>query len=176
MPILDLIDKWLGRLNDLFISFFAVIVGLIAILLPLNLVMTRLGMGGVFWWLHEGVEYALYVGVFLAAPWVLRRGAHIKADVISAHLPRRASILLDRIVNLLGVVICLTLFVYACRATIWEFQDQTYPPKDLRIANWYMMAIFAVCFFLCTIEFLLSLRRTPADPNDAETIINQAGA
>ena len=64
----------------------AVSIGLIAVLIPLNLFLVTLKWGS-FPWLFEAVEYALYVGVFIGAPWVLRQGAHIRVDVVTAALP-----------------------------------------------------------------------------------------
>ena len=55
----------------------AVSIGLIAVLIPLNLLLIKMQWGSI-WWLYEAVEYALYVGVFIGAPWVLRQGAHVR--------------------------------------------------------------------------------------------------
>ena len=43
---------------------------------------------------------------------------------------------------------------------IWEFEDGTLPDKDLRIANGYMMAVFAFSFLLLAFEFLMRFRRS----------------
>lgn len=173
-PMIDLLDRIVGKLDHLLISAFAVIIGLISVLIPLNLLIVQMRWGAI-WWLHEAIEYALYIGVFLAAPWVLRQGVHIKADVISAHLPERLAAQVDRLINLLGAAICITLCFYAVRSAILEFQDQTFPPKDLRIANWYMMVIFAFSFLLCAIEFLLFLRKPSQAAEDNGAITTKVG-
>ena len=59
----------------------------------------------------------------------------------------------------LGLMLCLALCYYGIRAAVGEFQDATLPDKDLRIANWYMLAVFAGSFVLLAIEFAFRLRR-----------------
>jgi TRAP-type C4-dicarboxylate transport system permease small subunit len=136
----------------------AISIGLITLLIPLNLALINLDLGGI-WWLYEAVEYALYVGVFIAAPWVLHQGSHVRVDVLVSALPVKAGRQLDQFVNLVGVALCVTLMIYGLRATLSEFVDGTLPDKDLRIANWYMIGIFAVAFLLLAMEFLFRFLR-----------------
>jgi TRAP-type C4-dicarboxylate transport system permease small subunit len=146
-------------------TLVAITIGLIAVLIPLNLLLIRLQWGSI-WWLHEAVEYSLYVGVFLGAPWVLQQGAHVRVDVLVAALPDRAAVQLERLLDGFGSALCLVLCFYGIRGALSEFADGTLPDKDLRIANWYMVSVFAVSFFLLAVEFLLRLRR-------AETIVEE---
>jgi len=155
---LNATDANFGRLFDFLIALVAGSIGIIAILIPFNLLLIKMNFGAL-WWLHEAIEYALYVGVFIGAPWVLRKGAHVKADVISGSLPLSLSVPLDKLINLIGVGICVALCIYGFRGMVWEFQDGTYPPKDLRIANWYMLAVFSFSFFLLAIEFMFRVFR-----------------
>jgi len=136
----------------------ALSIGLIALLIPLNLLLVKMHWGNI-WWLFEGVEYALYVGIFCATPWVLQQNAHVRVDVLIAALPKSIAIRLEQGVDMAGVGLCLLLGYYGLRAMISEFEDGTLPDKNLRIANWYMMAVFAGSFLLLATEFLLRLRR-----------------
>jgi len=145
-----------------FIAFLAVLVaasiGLMAILIPLNLFLIKFGLGSM-WWLYEAVEYGLFVGVFIGAPWVLRQGAHVRVDVLVTALPAHLAVHLERVIDVAGVALCLLLCFYGLRATIVEFNDGTLPDKDLRIANWYMTGTFAFSFFILAVEFLLRIGR-----------------
>lgn len=145
-----------------FTFFLAVLVaasiGLITVLIPTNLVMVRLGWGGI-WWLYEGIEYALYVGVFLGAPWVLHNNAHVRVDVVTSVLPPAMGRILDMVIDGAGVAICIFLCVYGVRAALSEYEFGTMPDKDLRIANWYMLAIFAIAFLMLAVEFLFRIWR-----------------
>ena len=140
------------------IGLVALSIGLIAILIPFNLVMIKLGFGGI-WWLFEGIEYALYFGVFAGAPWVLQQGAHVHVDVITANLPPNAAAKLDIIINLLGAALCILLAVYGSRSGIAEYIDATLPDKDVQIANWIVITAFAVSFLMLAVEFLFRLRK-----------------
>lgn len=133
-------------------------IGLIAILIPLNLLLIKTGWGSM-WWLYEAVEYALFAGVFACAPWVLRQGAHVRVDVVVSALSGTMARRLERTLDVAGAALCLLLCFYGVRAGMAEYADGTLPDKDLRIENWYMMAIFALSCLLLAIEFGLRLRR-----------------
>lgn len=134
-------------------------IGAFAVLIPLNLALIKFGWGN-FWWLHEAIEYALYVGVFIAAPWVLRQGAHVRVDVLLTALPPGAARRLEQGIDVAGASLCLLLAFYGARICLWEFEDGTLPDKDLRIPTGYMMLVFAASFVLLAVEFLCRLRRT----------------
>jgi TRAP-type transport system small permease protein len=149
----------------------AISIGLITLLIPLNLALINLQMGGI-WWLYEAIEYALYVGVFIAAPWVLHQGSHVRVDVFLSMLPENTADIVDRFINLIGVTLCLVLFAYGMRATLSEWEDGTLPDKDLRIANWLMIAVFAGSFLLLAFEFLFRfLRAFRRDDEDGDVAV-----
>jgi TRAP-type C4-dicarboxylate transport system permease small subunit len=155
---LDLFEAGFNRAMVFLAALVALSIGLFAVLIPLNLLLIKLQLGGM-WWLYESVEYALYFGVFIGAPWVLQQGAHVRVDVLSSALPKEAAARLEQLVDIAGVSLCLLLCFYGVRVMLWEFEDGTLPDKDLRIETGYMMAVFAASFFLLAIEFLLRLRR-----------------
>ena len=156
--LIDAFDAAFARLLVWLAVLVAASIGLIAVLIPLNLFLVTVRWGNLGW-LFEAVEYALYVGVFIGAPWVLRQGAHIRVDVVTSALPRRAAARLEKVLDVAGVVLCLVLCVYGLRLALLEFEDGTLPDKDLRIENWYMMGVFALSFLLLAIEFALRFRR-----------------
>ena len=164
--LLDRLEAGTDRFNRIVAGAVAVSIGLFAVLIPLNLLSIRLGFGG-WWWLYEAVEYALYFGIFLGAPWVLRLGAHIRVDVFITSLPANAARILDQFLNIAGAALCLLLFVYGTRSAIAEFADNILPDKDLRIPTGYLMVVFAFAFLMLTVEFLLRMRRARADDGEA---------
>ena len=159
-PIAQLADRAYGRLLGILIALVAMSIALIATLIPANLLLVKMQWGNM-WWLHEAVEYALYVGVFLGAPWVLRQGAHVRVDVLLSALSARAATRLERAMDGVGALLCLTLCYYGVRIAISEFEDGTLPDKDLRIPTGYMMVVFATSFGLLAIEFVLRAFRFP---------------
>lgn len=152
------LERQTGRIYILLAACVAISIGLIALLIPLNLLIVKMQWGALSW-LHEAIEYTLYAGIFLAAPWVLRQGAHVRVDVVISALPKSSATRLEQIMDGIGIIICLILFYYGMRATISEFQAGTMPDRDLRIANWIVLSVFALSFFLLTFEFLFRIRR-----------------
>jgi len=154
---LDIFEAGFNRLTALFAALVAVSIGLMAILIPLNLLIIKTQIGSM-WWLNGSIEYALFFGVFAGAPWVLQQGAHVRVDVLTAALSGNAAKFLDIFINLFGASLCILLCVYGTRAGIIEFIDGTLPDKDLRIANWIIVSFFAFAFLMLATEFLLRLR------------------
>ena len=164
------IDRFEAGFNQviLYLAYLvALSIGLFAALIPLNLFLIKTQLGSI-WWLYEGVEYTLYFGVFIGAPWVLSQGAHVRVDVLTAALSTESARRVDRVMDLAGAVLCVLLCFYGSRVTLWEFQDGTLPDKDLRIPTGYMMVIFSVSFFLLAIEFLLRFRRAGQQSGGAD--------
>ncbi len=170
---LDAVEKLFNRLLQYSIAGVAVSIGLFALLIPLNLFLIKMQLGSL-WWLNEAVEYALYVGVFMGAPWVLQQGAHVRVDVLVSVLPDKSAEKVETALNLVGASICAILCFYGMRATLWEFADGTLPDKNLRIANWYMLVIFSLSFCLLTIEFLFRLRSSRVLVDPKNTTSNKA--
>jgi TRAP-type C4-dicarboxylate transport system permease small subunit len=155
---IDRFESAFERLNQAIAAVVAVSIGVFAVLVPLDLFLRKFGWGNLPW-LNEGAEYALYIGVFLSAAWVLNQGAHVRVDIVISALPARLSRQLERAIDLAGALLCAALCYFGINGAIGEFIANTLPDKDLRIPNWYMLAIFAIAFVLLTIEFLLRYRR-----------------
>ncbi len=155
---LEAFEVAFNRLLRGLILVVALSIGLIAILIPLNLLLVKLHWGSIGW-LYEAVEYALYVGVFLGAPWVLQQGAHVRVDVVTTALPASAAVRLEQVMDGAGAVLCLVLCVYGVRMAVSEFQDGTLPDKNLRIPTGYMMVVFATSFLMLAVEFVLRILR-----------------
>jgi len=171
---LDTVETGFERLISFLIAMVAISIGLFALSIPFNTFLVKIGVGGI-WWLNEAIEYALYAGVFLGAPYVLSISGHVRVDILASNLPRDIAVKLEKLVDSFGVIICATLCFYGARAAIWEFDDGTLPDKILRIPNWYILVIFSFSFFLMTIEFLFRIRRAKSIVIYEETHITQAG-
>jgi TRAP-type C4-dicarboxylate transport system permease small subunit len=171
---LDTFEAGFNKFNVFLAALVAISIGLIAVLIPLNLLLVKTGWGSV-WWLNEGIEYTLYVGVFICAPWVMQQGAHVRVDVLASALPAHLSERMEKFLDVAGIAICLLLCFYGARAAMIEFQDGTMPDKDLRIANWYMMSVFTLCFALLAIEFFLRFHRAKEILSKEEQAMTEAG-
>src|SRR5918994_6942157 len=54
-------------------------------------------------WANEVSEGMLYLITLLTAPWLLRRGQHIRVDIVLRAVPRRVGWLFEWTVDLLGL-------------------------------------------------------------------------
>lgn len=156
--MIDRFEAGFKRLNAFFAGLVAISLGAFAVLIPLDLLMRNVGLGNMPW-LYEGIEYALYLGVFLGATWVLQHNAHVRVDVVTSALPPKTAKGLETIVDLFGATLCAVLCYYGIRAAIQDYVDMNIPEKDLKIPSWYLMVAFAVTFLFLMIEFLLRARR-----------------
>lgn len=168
------IDRFFGRLNESIGFVVAISIALFAISIPADLAMRRLGLGNMPW-LYEVIEYALYAGVFLAAPWVLREGSHVRVDLLLTALPRAAALQLERFLDVVGAVVCGILCYYGWQAGLEAFVGDSRQFKTLIVYDWWLMAIFTVALFLLAVEFLLRLRRTKEAFTDIDDPTAKAG-
>ena len=110
-------------------------------------------------WLNEVAEYALYVGTFLAAPWALRLGAHVRIDIIVDGLPDRASRRLEQFVDALGGGVSAVLFYFGCVGTVQAYEFGHMQFKTITLPNWPLLSVFAFAMLLLTIEFSIRFAR-----------------
>ena len=163
-----------NRLCLIFAGGTAVTIALFAVLIPLDLFIRSISWGNMPW-LHEGIEYTLYVGVFLGAPWVLQQGAHVRVDIFFSNLPKYLIVPAEILLDLIGCIICLFLFYYGLQGSIEAYIDKSIPDKLLKIANWWMLLVFAVSFCMLAIEFLLRMRRAQTVLDKEKTISTETG-
>ena len=75
-------------------------------------------------WSNEASEASLYLITMLAAPWLLRRGRHIRVDILLRAIPKRLAWVCEWICDFLALGCCLLLVVYGAQRT--EFLQKAY--------------------------------------------------
>ena len=75
-------------------------------------------------WLLEVTEYGLFASTFIAAPWVLHMGGHVKVDIFLKIFPEDISNIIQKYINIFGFIICGILFIFSFRATFdaWSIE------------------------------------------------------
>jgi TRAP-type transport system small permease protein len=148
-----------GRLLDGLGLAAGVALGLLALLITLDVVRRALGHGSIGW-LLEVSEYTLFVATFAAAPWVLRKGAHVRVDLLLAAVPVAVARVLELVTDGIGLAVSLLLLVYGARAALDAFSMGRLIFKELVIPEWWLLAVIPVSALLLAIEFVLRIRRT----------------
>src|SRR5215813_120625 len=85
-----------GRLLDALAVAAALILLAMVGIVTADIVLRNVARGG-FVWADEISEYALYLMTLLTAPWLLRRGQHVRLDIVLTVVPARVAWLMEAI-------------------------------------------------------------------------------
>src|SRR3954454_14723786 len=103
------------RLSDKFGRLFGTLTAIAAVtLLAMVALVTadivlRNTLGAGFAWSNEVTEYALYLITLLAAPWLLRRGQHVRIDMMLVLVPPRLAWMMEAVADIFGFAASLVL-------------------------------------------------------------------
>jgi TRAP-type C4-dicarboxylate transport system permease small subunit len=149
--------KLYGSLLQGLAALAAVLLGVMALLVTLDVVMRNVGLGTIAW-VNEVSEYSLPVATLLIAPWLLYRNQHVRLDVVLVLVPRNLSRLLERACDVIGIAICAVFMWYSVRLILDSSRIGSMVVKTLAIPEWWQYALVPVCFSLLAVEFARRLR------------------
>jgi TRAP-type transport system small permease protein len=138
------------------------LLGAMALAVTLDVVLRNLGVGNTGW-VVELSEYSLPVATLLVAPWLLHRNEHVRLDALLVALPRRIALAMERIADLVGILICAVFVWFSIKLIFDSARLGSMVVKTLAIPEWWQYALVPVCFGLLAVEFLRRLR-APAVP------------
>lgn len=104
-------------------------------------------------WLMEVNEYALYVVTALGAPWALRRGAHVRVDLLVRGLPFGAARWIEMLTDLIGLATSAVLLYYAIDVAREARRGGARVIKELIFPEWWVFAVIALGALLLMVEF-----------------------
>ena len=110
-------------------------------------------------WSNEISEGMLYVITMLTAPWLLRRGQHIRVDIVLRAVPKQVGWIFEWAVDTLGLVCCLAIAYYGARAALASFQAGSISIKTLVTPEWWLLSVLPVAFLALSVEMLFRMRR-----------------
>ena len=116
-----------------------------------------LGIG--FAWANEVTEYALYLITLLTAPWLLRRGQHVRIDMMLVLVPPRLAWECEAAADIAGFAASLVLVWYGTVMTVQSARLAALTIKTLVFPEWWLLAPLPVCFALLTLEFVFRFLR-----------------
>jgi TRAP-type C4-dicarboxylate transport system permease small subunit len=150
--------SWFDALMRGFCTLFAVSFGILTLLVCVDIVTRRAGIASMSW-LVEVIEYVMYAGTFLAAPWVLRQGEHVRVDLILTSIPKDAAIRLQQFVDALGLLISVIMVYYGAALVLDAYKTNSIQFKNIAVHEWILMLPIAIGSALLAIEFCLRLLR-----------------
>ena len=147
-----------GRLFDALAVAAALILLAMVVVVTADIVLRNtVAMG--FSWANEVSEYALYLMTLLTAPWLLRRGQHVRLDIILTLVPPRVAWLMEAVGDLFGFAVCVVLIRYGIAMTYDSWRLGAITIKNLVFAEWWLLAPLPVTFALLAIEFVFRFDR-----------------
>jgi TRAP-type C4-dicarboxylate transport system permease small subunit len=117
-----------------------------------------------FPWANEITEYALYLTTLLTAPWLLRRGQHVRIDMVLVFVPPRIAWVMEALADLVGFAASVILVWYGTVMTLQSARLGSLTIKNLVFPEWWLLAPLPICFALLAIEFVLRFHRLMAGP------------
>jgi TRAP-type transport system small permease protein len=110
-------------------------------------------------WANDLTEASLYLTTMLAAPWLLRRGQHIRVDIVLRAVPKPAAWYCEWIADLVALACCLVMVAYGTRMAWASFKSGAMTIKTLVTPEWWLLAPLPAAFTLLSIEMLFRMRR-----------------
>jgi len=165
-------------------SAFAKLVNALAVLAALTLLgmvvmvtadiilrnLTRTG----FPWANEVSEYALYITTLLTAPWLLRRGQHVRIDLVLTAMPARIAWLMEAAADVIGFAVCVIMMRYGIKMTIESAALGSITIKNLVFPEWCLLWPLPLCFALLAAEFVFRfgqlIRSQPGRRSEATSV------
>ena len=165
---IDAVTEWLCTL-------FGTALGIIILLICVDIFMRNLRVGSLPW-MVEVTEYTMYAGTFLAAPWVLRQGSHVRVDLLLIALPRAAARRLEQFTDVLGLIVSSIMLYYGCVVVLDAYRFKMVQFKSLAIPEWILLMPIVIGCTLLAVEFVLRMARVEGfvqdqyNPADRPTI------
>ena len=144
---------------------FGLVIGALILLMVLEIAIRVFGTGSLAW-LIEVAEYTMAGGTFLAAPWVLRQGAHVRIDILLTALPQRITKRIEQFVDLAGCAVSALLLYYGCVMVLRAWQANIVLYKSWWTPEWLVLLPFPVGCLLLFVEFVLRVLRVEGVVSD----------
>jgi len=152
------LSAWFGRLLDFLATLAALILLAMVVLVTADIVLRNLGTGG-FVWANEVSEYSLYVITLFTAPWLLRRGQHIRLDLVLVMVSDRVAWMMEAACDIAGFVVSVILVRYGLAMTYDSWRSGSITIKNLVFPEWWLLALLPAVFALLAVEFVFRFDR-----------------
>ena len=154
-----------GKLFDALAVLAALILLAMVVLVTADIVLRNLTRTG-FAFANEVSEYALYLITLLTAPWLLRRGQHVRIDLALGYVPARVAWLMEATGDVAGFAVCLVMLRYGVRMTVESAVLGSITIKNLVFPEWWLLWPLPLCFALLAFEFAFRFDRLLRGPRD----------
>ncbi len=155
---IDRADRAFGAVLDGLALLACGLVALMVIVICAD-VLVRAARLGNLPWAAEIAEYTLYLSTFLAAPWLLRGGKHIRMDMLLKTLPSRAAWATELVADVLAAATCAALALASANAAVASAKQGSIVNKLIVFPEWWLITPAVAMFAVLTLEFGFRFRR-----------------
>lgn len=154
---MERLSQLYGRLLEaMFFTACLLLLGM-TFLIGFDVLLRNIGAGGIPP-SNELSEDGLYLITILAAPGLLRRGQHIRIDIVLRMLPPPVAWALEWVGDAVGIVCCALFVWYSARVTMASYAAGSLSIKTLILPEWWIFVPMPVCFLMVGIEFIFRMR------------------
>ena len=155
---MDHLSRTYGSLLDALMGVACLLLLVMALLIGADVAGRNAELGGIPW-SGEISEDILYLLTLLTAPWLLRRGQHIRVDILLRALPSRVGWLLEWLSDLLGLACSLYFVWYGWRVVATSYRSDAISIKTLVMPEWWLLTPLPLAFLMLAIEFVFRMHR-----------------
>lgn len=141
----------------------------LAALISLDVVLRNLGLfsSGA---LLEVTEYALFVTTFIAAPWVLSLGNHVRVDLLLTNVPAPVARWMEIAADAAGLFCSGLLGWRGLSVALVSYERGDVITKELVVAEWWLIAFIPASCLMLAIEFLRRIAAAWRSSPQSETV------
>jgi TRAP-type transport system small permease protein len=110
-------------------------------------------------WSNDVTEAMLYLITMCAAPWILRKGQHIRVDISLRAIPKRTAWYCEWLADGVGLFCCLAMVWYGSKMTFASYISGAMTVKTMVTPEWWLLIPLSIAFALLSIEMLFRMRR-----------------
>lgn len=147
----------LTNIFDLLLSFGATLAAAVVIFITIGIstdVVLRYIFNKPTPWMKEVVEFSILWLTFLSTAWALKKGAHVKMELVLNLLKPKYVQLLNTITSFTGAVVCGILVWYSSASTWKYFVTEHRIATDRRFILWPVVIIIPIGCLLMLIQFI----------------------
>jgi len=159
---MDRLEAAYGRLLEAFALLACALVLSMTLMICADVLLRNVrivpGVAGLSW-SNEISEAMLYLITMLTAPWLLRRGQHIRVDIVLRAVPKRLGWIFEWVTDVVGLACCLVITWHGAGAALASYKAGSMSIKTLITPEWWLLGVLPMAFLALSVGMLFRMRR-----------------
>ncbi len=163
--------EYLWTVFDRVIKFFAVVAGVLLLLITLfvsySVILRYSGFRPPIWIL-QFTEYGLLWVTFLAAAWLLKHEKHIRIDTLVMRFSPKTQQIFNLVVSVLGIAVCFIIFWFGTQKTLDLYTREILDVKGVIVPLYPLFLIIPLGGLMLLIQFIRNFLELLKAPGGSE--------